>query len=686
MPKISKAYPAFYGGESEQSDELILDTQCRSMINCVPDVVTGVQRRNGLQYVSKNTSGLASKIFHTYDRGEGNEEYIFMFTEDYLAPIKIFDKDGIEKTVSYSNVDTLTIFNYMLGYTLRAITIQDRTFIVNTSQVVQQSNLPPPSSDYRNEAYYWLKRSSNDSNNEYRYAVYLNGVTFDATGSNSDDAAAALADNINTNSTDFTATVQGSIIKITTTLSSFTFASWDSWGNQASKGWKGSVNKLSDLPSDMPWDNVVVKITGNDKDDFTDYFVKSENGVWIETRDPYDLRGYLGNMPFRVDRLSDGTFEVSLIEWELPHVGDDNTNPTPSFVDNTIQDISFFKNRLCFVSNDSIVLSETGGYYNFYVKTALKVIDTDPIDITIASTQASKIYYVVPFQESLYLFTKETQLETNYNGTFSPLTVSIDIVSNYDIDVNIAPKVAGSSLFFISRTSDNKSQLREYVKDNTDLVVKGMDLTLNRPNMLPPLDKIIASASLGYIIMYSKDTKNTLYLYKMTISGKDRVQSALFRWTFSVNIEDIFVFNKYLYIVYEGATDSFMLKLPILVTDDIKVDIIDDVGTQQTYESSITLAKWYPKLIDIKTPIDDVLIKKCSFFGNGSFDVDIFRVGYNTTITRTYTSGSTKDASASIAGKSSDVVITIKSNSTENFKITSIVLEGYFKQRTRELR
>lgn len=684
MSLISKTYPASYGGMSEQADELILDTQCREYVNCFPDVVLGSRRRNGTEYVAKRTTGLSSKAFHTYNRGEGDEEYRFIFTGISTDPLRIETKDGIEKTVNYSGT-VADIYSYLDGTNLKGLTVQDRTFLVNKDKKITQTTLSAPADDYKDVAYYWLSRSSNDSNNKYNYAVYLDGTTFEYAHNQSDTAATQLASLIDAD-TDYSATAIGSVIKITSTLSDWTFDWWDSWGNQASYGWKAEANKLSDLPADMPFDGVVIKVVGDDNDEFTDYFLISDNGVWIETRDPDDLRGSFVDMPIRVDRLSDGTFDVDFIDWEVADIGDEDSNPTPSFVDNHIQDIYFFKNRLGFASDDSIILSEEGGYYNFYFKTALEILDADPIDIIVNSTQASKIYHAIPYQNSLYIFTKDAQLSTTYSGTFSPLTVSLDVISNISMKVDVEPKVSGNSLYFVANSSDNTCQLIEYVKDEEKLISKGNDLTLNSPNFLPIIDKIEVALASNIVIMYSTSDKNTLYVYRVKNEGSERIQSALFKWTFSKDIEDIDVFNEDLYIHYEGITESYILKVPILPIDGDKEDEVDEVETTVNFSSYITLPKWYPKLIDIKTPIDNVQIKKLLVYGEGTFNIDIYREGYDTTTSRTYSSGSTKDANASVLGRSNDTVLTIKSNGSNDFKITSYALKGFYRQSSRALK
>lgn len=660
----------------------MLDQQCLEMVNCVPDIVVGTQRRNGLSYQA--TLDSSSNIFHFYDRGEGNEQYFTSLTGVPTTPLSVADIMGSEKTITY-NTDVNDINTY-LGTdktVLKAITVQDRTFIANTSKTVGIGSAATPSSLYDRTAYYWLSRSSNDTNAPYNYAVYLDTHTFEQTGSDSDDVATALAAKIVAAGVGFTAVASGSIIQITKSGSAdFTFSSWDSWGSQASTGWKGSITKLSDLPREMPFQYAIVKITGDDSNNFTDYFVQYDGDTWVECRDPKDSRGSFSNMPIYMDRMSDGTFEVGVLPWELPTVGGVDTNPTPSFVDTTINDIFFYKNRLGFAASANVILSETGGYYNFYSQTILEVLDDDPIDVSISSNEATIIYYAIPFQRALFVFTKNSQyaLETPNTATFSPLTVSFNLISRLPIDTNVRPINAGSSLFFISKTGNNASQLREYKFNNDSLIADGVDLSVQVPNYLPSIDSIDVDINLGMVFMYSEDYKNTLYCYKYLQQGSERVQSSFYKWVFGFDLNEIYVVNSTLYTF--NGTD--LLYMELLTNDNTKVDVINSNLDSEDYSSYFTLPRWNIKVGKMETPIKTIVMKTLRLVGDGTFDVDIYRKDYGTTTTRTYDSGSTRDMSASILSKNDKVLITVKSNSDNNFKLDSMVLTGMYTQRERE--
>jgi len=686
VPLISKTFPSPYGGISEQSVELMLDQQCIDMVNCVPDVVLGLQRRNGTQYVAKGYAGIADKTFHFYDRGEGDERYFFVLTGNSSNPLQVYDITGTAKTVSYATA-AATIYSYIDANkdNLKALTVQDRTFLVNKSKVVGQSAATALKPNYGNEAYYWLSRSSNDVNNKYNYAVYINGTAYQASSESSSTATATLRAAVDA-VVGLTCVASGNILKITKDDGSdFSFATWDSWGSQASFGWKGSIAKLSDLPNNMEtFADVYVNITGDDNNGFTDYYVKWDGKSWVECKSPLDTRGAFTNMPIRVDRLSNGTFEVSALTWETPNVGNSDNNPTPSFVNNTISDILFYKNRLGFAASDKIVFSETGGYYNFYSKTILEVVDDDPIDITIPSGEASKVYYAVPFQTNLFVFTKTAQYILKHTGSLSPLTVSFDLISSISIDTNVEPVAANNSLFFVS-TTGIKEQLREYKFSNDSLVADGVNLSVQTPNLLPNIKKIAIDSLMGYIFMLPETASNTIYCYKWLNQGDERVQSAFFKWTLPFTVNNVITNRGTLYLFKEDVVNDYLLKLDLVLNNNIKVDDVDDTATLTPFISSCTLPRWNIRVTKMETPIDTIIVKRLTFVGEGTYDVEIYRKDYGTTTVRTYDSNSTVDGSASVLAKNKNVVITLKSHDNEPFRLDSMMLDGLYTQTAREV-
>jgi hypothetical protein len=716
MSKINKVYGAFFNGVSQQNPELALDNQCKEMINCMPDVVRGIKKRPPAvltkhQDNTTNPQLADSYVFHSYDRGENNEEYLMMATLSTSTPIRVFNSAGTQMTVTYEAADATEIKNYLASSNLRGLTVQDRTWLFNKDATVSlnYAATSPLAATYDRYAYYWIKRGSGDRYNPFNYAVYIDGITFAVdpnkpasdvldppTGAeDSDVAAALLAAKINANA-NYTCIRLGSILKIyRTNGADFTFSSWDSWGNQASEGWKGSVNKITDLPKDMPFSGVYVEVTGDENNKFTNYFVKWNGSSWEECIDPKADRGQLSNMPLKMDRVSlvgdIATFHISKIDWDTPRVGNEENNPDPSFVGQHVQDMFFYKNRLGIASHDSVVLSEAAAYTNFYVTTALDTVDTDVVDVTVSTNQASNIYYAKPFNNSLYIFTKYAQYELVHDGAFAPSAVSIENVTNYPMKVDVEPVVMNNSLYFVS-VSNNRQQLREYVKGD-NLSVSGVDLNLATPTYMDkPIIKLIVDGVVGIVLACTND--GIVYVYSFKDDGQQRIQSAWSTWEFFPDVAtttfEWISLGNLVGIVYKTAD---IYTYHVLYLDDkntnnrydVTYDYATSANVNVAYKASILLPDYYPQITTVRTPLNKALIKRVVIEGDGAFNSDVYRKDYDVTYTKQHDL-SLADGDFYVNSKVDNVDITIYDNSANDFTISSVVVESLYRPTSREMR
>ena len=78
-------------------------------------------------------------------------------------------------------------------------------------------------------------------------------------------------------------------------------------------------------------------------------------------------------MPHALVRQANGTFTLDALNsssafggWSSKEVGDEYSNPNPSFVGQGISNMFFFANRLGFLSEDAVILSQPGDYFNFF--------------------------------------------------------------------------------------------------------------------------------------------------------------------------------------------------------------------------------------------------------------------------------------------------------------------------------
>ena len=212
--------------------------------------------------------------------------------------------------------------------------------------------------------------------------------------------------------------------------------------NNALLGIKSSVNDISLLPSQcVP--GVQLLVRNSVDSDADDYYVKFKpaagdipgTGSWEETTKPgiqTDLNP--SSMPHAMIREADGSFTVRALTlenddtlyWAPREVGDEESNPAPSFVDSSIRHMFFYNNRLGFLSSDSVVLSQPGDYFNFFIGSAIAVSDADPIDMTASSTKPATLKSALGTSQGLRWFAANSQFPMSANeAAFGPATVQL---------------------------------------------------------------------------------------------------------------------------------------------------------------------------------------------------------------------------------------------------------------------
>ena len=131
-------------------------------------------------------------------------------------------------------------------------------------------------------------------------------------------------------------------------------------------------------------------------------------------------------MPVQLVRQANGTFKLEQISWDPRLVGDTTTVPEPSFVGQTINKMLFFRNRMVMLSDENVIMSRPGSFYDFWPKTAATYTATDHIDISCSSEYPAIVYDGIQVNAGLLLFTKNQQfMLTTDSDVLSPQTAKI---------------------------------------------------------------------------------------------------------------------------------------------------------------------------------------------------------------------------------------------------------------------
>ena len=316
---------------------------------------------------------------------------------------------------------------------------------------------------------------------------------------------------------------------------------------------------ISRLPA-MCKQGYVAQISNTADLDTDDYYVKffadngsSGVGSWEETVRPHNFDGS-GNdpmvkgldpatMPHALINNRNGTFTFVKLDlstansqgnenyWKDRQVGDDVSNPFPSFKGQTIQELFFHRNRFGIISNEQVVLSQPGGYFNFFIVSAIAASDDNPIDITVSDIKPAFVNHTLPIQKGLMLFSDNAQfILFTESDIFSPKTARLKKIASYECDASIDPVDLGTSVLFTSNVSAYARAFEATVVDD-DVPPSIIEQTRVVPEFLPKdITKSTNSAAIG-ITSYGKKGDDQVYHYKYYNAGNKREQSAWYSWT-----------------------------------------------------------------------------------------------------------------------------------------------------------
>ena len=327
------------------------------------------------------------------------------------------------------------------------------------------------------------------------------------------------------------------------------------------------VNDVSELPRQCKHGMVVKVVNSSDsqEDDFYLKFVGNNDadgpGKWEECLEPGERLGFDSDtLPIIIQRQQDSSgnvlFNVSkplkddgTVAWEDRHVGDTNTNDFPTFLGKKITQTFFHRNRLGFLCEDNIILSQADEIYNFFNNTALVVSGNDPIDITSSSTQPTKFVDCIETNTGLLIFgeTQQFMLHTD-SDSLTPDTAKLSNISTYRYSPQTTPISLGTTIGFLD-TAGSYSRFFEMFDIKREGEPQIVDVTKVVSKLLPSGTDILSISRENNTIFFAERGEDTMYLYRYFNTGSERLQGAWFEWNFPFNIAYTFVLDDDFYLV-----------------------------------------------------------------------------------------------------------------------------------------
>lgn len=578
MTAISQRVPNFLGGVSQQSDERLYLGQVKEATNVYPDPTLGLTKRPGGRYISqlKKADGTSvtpgtfdnSAIFTIFR--DQVEEYLCAITNGNVEIWSLLDGTRQTVTVEPTSQAYLSATDYR---SLSKLSVNDFTLVTNSEKTV--AALPAPSWTGRKNATITILESQFAT----EYIVIINGTTYKyktrtdyVTGDPPPEVAPITLQEILDGlkaaiPSSYSPTIYGNTIELSSS-SSFDIEVKGGASGRILEVYQDSVTNISDA-AEKTVHGRLLKITSTtaEQDDIWIRFVAengtSGKGYWEETVAPNVSPGLdPTTMPQGILRKADGTFEVFpldgtrtannvTLKWEPRLVGDDETNSHPSFVGSSITQIFFHADRFGVLTDDNVSMSQTGEYFNFYHVTASTQVASDPVDLSCSSIKPAVLHAVISTAQGLLLFSANQQFMMEAeNGIWTPVTVTIRTLSNYEVDPFIDPVDMGTTVMFLSKNSSwtrvfemmtRGQRENPLVQEQSRVVTEWIPSTV---------DQILGSPQNGLFSCTGR-SMSELYIFRFYEQGGERQMSAWFKWAVHGQVLAQAINNDTLYLVVE---------------------------------------------------------------------------------------------------------------------------------------
>ena len=344
----------------------------------------------------------------------------------------------------------------------------------------------------------------------------------------------------------------------------------DSYTNQASMLVSGTITDESLLPASVPVNTIVkVQEVGQPPEQVRYLSYNIVTQTWTEVANPYKHWDTdTETMPHALYHLGIDNFKVSTFR-EIDSSGvlgvsrwaDIKSGGViehyPSFNLKPITDMVFFRNRLGFITEDSIVLSRTDDYGNFFPHSIKDVLDDDPIDITVATTDVNKLRRAVPTDSQLVLFADSAQFTLDSGDrAMTPKNASLLQVTAYEYNKDVPAMAIGDQLFFTVKTGDYLQLLSFHANNRQSSASKATLLTRHVPHYLPKTIKsLVGSGTEGKLLMTADG--NEIFVFDwIRASNGEWVQQSFHKWTYEYpdKLANSVLHNHTLYMVTNKAT------------------------------------------------------------------------------------------------------------------------------------
>jgi hypothetical protein len=194
----------------------------------------------------------------------------------------------------------------------------------------------------------------------------------------------------------------------------------------------------------------------------------------------------------------------------------------------------------------------------------VQVLDDDTIDLNAGSTNRLEFRQAIPYNRQLICISEDEQYALRaQDEAFSPRSASFVRSASIRTSTILKPLKNQLSWIVVEEAAQGPRFLEMYPNQDEDPNLARADhLNLQVPSYVPPSIRSTAiDSDAGWLASVSDQDPKAMYLWKWVDQGKQRVQSAWFKFTLPWDIEHIYVQRDWLYAVCRKASDVILARI-----------------------------------------------------------------------------------------------------------------------------
>lgn len=378
------------------------------------------------------------------------------------------------------------------------------------------------------------------------------------------------------------------LIRRTADGTEFSLNCSDDAGNVNMKAMTDQVPDQADLPRVAPQGYLARVATETDPDDdlFLEFKLEKPNeGAAIGTgfgQAGYWQESISSSVTYQVDRATmphvlewdpeDESFTLRQGNWKDRRVGTDGSNPEPSFMGNTINDIATFQSRLVFLAGSYVCMSRTNRFEDFWMGSAAALVDSDPVDISSTAVEASMMLAAVPHNRDLVIFSQKGQFVTFGRSAVTPANAALVLTTAFESELAAKPQPAGRNIFFATNYGRFTGVREFFTEGNSDINDTRPVTQHIKKYMKGRVRKLSSSANYDTLLVHTEEDRNKVYVYQYLWQDSEKLQSSWSHWKYDYPVEWSFFDEEVVYMILKDGNDYFLYRQSLDAVDE------DDVG------------------------------------------------------------------------------------------------------------